>query len=778
MFGQKPTDAPDDAPVEETAAPAPPPGPDRAAELAAEEARLEAAIASGDEGAIAPFALEGASTKIRQRAAEAIEDPERIRELIRAARGGKDNAVYRILTTKRDARLDAERAAAQLQVELEATAVTIARHARLPYDPLFEATLHEHERRWRPFVALATSEQQAAVERDLDAARQVVAAHHAAIESAAERRRAEEESARQELEERERLAAEREAATAAEAAAAAARSAAEREIREAEQAAHDERTAAQAEAGREVVGLLRQSQAALDRGSSGRSARLREALAGKLPAVPAGALPPWFQRQLEQLDVKLQEMRDWHAFTAAPKRVALIERMRSLVGASIAPEQLAQHIRKLQQEWRTLHRGAAEDDSAEHEQFRELANKAYEPCAAHFGAQAAQRAANLAARESILARLAAFTATQSGPDANWRLVAQVLSEARREWQKHAPVDQDIAAALQARFKAALEELGGRLDAEYDRNVAGRRALIVRAAALVALPDVRAAIDGAKQLQREWQELGVVPHAKGQALWEEFRGHCNAVFERSAQESAAHATALGANAGRAAALAEALEGVVALEGEALREAFKGVDAIIDEFQALELPRAQARELTQRFQKALGRCSEAKQRDRSQSAQRAADAIFEAASAIRSFAAARADVATEEALAAQREAVTAALASLDSAPRGMRTALEKHWAKVAATAAPFDVAANGAALRLLCVRAEIASGRETPAADQDLRREHQMKRLLASRNLGADTGPEDVDALTIEWLVTGPVPPEVELELRARLVRCRVAGSPRR
>jgi hypothetical protein len=640
---------------------------------------------------------------------------------------------------------------------------------------LFEATLGEHERRWRPFVAHATAEQQAAVERDLAAARQVVEAHRAALDAVAERKRAAEEAARLELEEQQRMAAERQSAAAAEVE----RSAAEGEAQLAEQAARDARAAADALVARDVVGLLRQSQAALERGGSARAARLREGLAAKLPGVPAGALPPWFQRQLEQLDEKLQEMRDWHAFTAAPKRVVLIERMRSLVGASIAPEQLAQHIRKLQQEWRTLHRGAAEDDSAEeHGQFRELANKAYEPCATHFAAQAAQRSANREQRESILVRLAAFTAALAAEGANWRVVAQVLAEARREWQKHAPVDQDIAAALQARFKTALDELGGRLDAEYQRNIAARRELIARAATLVALPDVRAAIDGAKQLQRDWQAIGIVPRAKDNALWEEFRSHCNAVFERSSQEAAAHATALGTNAQRATALAEALEQVTTLEGDALREAFKGVDAILDEFEALELPRAQARDLTQRFQRALRRCSEVRQQDRAQAATRAADAIFEAAAAIRAFAVARADDAADDALAAPREAVASALAGLGAAPRTARSGLERHWTKVQATTTPFDLTANASALRLLCVRAEIAAGRETPADDQDLRREHQLKRLLASRNLGADTGPEALDALLIEWLVTGPVEAAIEPPLRARFMRSHAAGAGRR
>jgi hypothetical protein len=732
--------------------------------LAAEEASLVAAIASGDETLIAPFALSASSTKLRQRAAEAIEDPERIRELIRAAKGGKDNAVHRILAAKRDARLEAERAATQLLAQLEATAATIAKHARLPYDPLYEATLQEHERRWRPFAAHATAEQQASVERSLDASREVVAAHHAAIEAALESRRADEESAHREV-------AEREAVAAIEAA----RSALEQEARKVEQAAREAQAATDAEASRKALGLLRQAQAALERGSTARAQRLRASLGKNLQAAPASAITPGFQHQLDKVDEKLQELRDWHAFTVVPKRAALIERMRSLVGASIAPQQLAQHIRKLQQEWRALNPGVAEEATAEHQQFRELANKAFEPCAVHFAAQSAQRAVNREQRESILARLAAFTSSLGErAETDWRLVATVLSEARREWQKFAPVDQDIAAALQARFKAALDELGGRLDAEYQCNVTARDELIARAAALLALPDVRNAIDGAKQLQREWTTTGIVPYAKNKALWEEFRSHCNAVFERSAQESAAQAAALRSNVERAGALAGDLERIASLEGHALREGFKGVDAIIGEFEALELPPMDARGLTRRFQQALGRCAELRDQDRGQTAQRAANALFDAAAAVRAYAMSCADGAGEEALAAQRDVVAAALAGLESAPRAARLSLGRHWSKLATTAAPFDLAANALALRMLCVRAEIATGRETPGEDQGLRREHQLKRLVESRNLGAGAGPEGVAALTLEWLVTGPLAPEVELALRVRFLRC--AGKP--
>lgn len=776
FFGTKPEQAvaPETAPAAPAATPvdasAEPATAGRAELLAAEEARLAAALARADESTLAELAVQGSTTRVRQRAAGAVADPERIRELIRATRGSRDNAVYRILTAKRDARLQSERAAAQRQADLDAVAAAISRHARLPYDPLYEPTVLEHERRWRELEGEAPQALRAAVLRDLASARQVIAAHRAELEAAAQRQRDAEELAA-----RERAAArEAAAACAAADAAHAAAQVAEAARRESERVERAEREKAEADLVRDIVGLLRQVQATLERGGTGRAARLRETLAQRLATAPAVPLPAWFARQLERVDEQLAKLRDWHAFTAGPKRAELIERMRALVGAEIAPEQLARHIRRLQQEWRTLHRGAAEDDSAEAARFRELGNQAYEPCRLRFAALAAQRAENREKREAILAQLASCTAEQTGAVAEWRLVAQTLARARREWRLHAPVDQDIAAQLQARFRAALDELGGRLDAEYARNVEAKRALIARAEALAGEADVRAAIEAAKGLQRDWKGVGLVPRDQDNALWEEFRRHCNAVFERSAQESAAHAAALAANAARADALIAELDHGSALEGEALRAALQGLDACQEEFDHLELPRHQARELRQRFQQAVERCGEAARRERERAAGRAWEALFGAAAAIRAFAWARSAGEPAERVEALRSAACAALGGLGAAPKFARTTLEKRWAKVEAGEEAADATANAAALRLLCIRAELATGRATPPEDAERRREFQLRRLVESRNLGADTAPEDVAALTVEWLTVGAVDPALEAPLRARFEHSRAAG----
>jgi hypothetical protein len=762
MFGKVPV--PDSPPVAEPApTPPAPSGPDPAVLAQEDEQRLAAALAGGTAEALTDCVLNAHSTKARQRAAQEVSDPDHLRELIRLTRGGKDNSVYRILTTKRDALLAAERARAARQGEIDTLITSLARRARLPYDPLYEPSLALFKQEWTGLAADASPEAGAQV-----------AAHFATMQTVIERHR---EALAAEAEHA--LAQTRRASAAAEAAAIAQRepepvAPAEIEtvpapIPQQAPAAPPVKAEAPTVSAQPLISLLRQAQAALDQGGTARAQRLRTTLAEKLAQPPP--LPVWFDRQLQLLDGKLEEMKDWKTFTVEPKRAELVQRMQSLIGSKISPEQLAQHIRKLQDEWRTLHRGAGDDTSADAESFRDATKKAYEPCKQHFAEQAAVRQANQKQRESILERLAAYAATLEGEAADWRQVARTILEARQEWREFAPVDNAVAPLLQERLRAALGELQGRLDAEYGRNVAAKRDLIERARQLMNLPDTRRAIDGAKDLQREWRTIGLVPQNQSNALWDEFRGHCDAVFQRSAQEAAAHGAALDASQARARALCEELEGIAALTGEELRAALRTLDDRRNEFDALELPRQSARDLRQRFLRAAQRCADAVHQERHAAVQRAAMALFDAAAAIRAYALALLRADGVDAARAQAEAAVAALAG---APKAARTVLEQQFSKVAAGEPKGDPAVNEKELRLLCVRAELVTDVATPESDLGLRRDYQMRRLLETKGLGADIGLADLEELTLEWLTVGPVEPSVEAALRVRFDRCRNAA----
>jgi hypothetical protein len=761
LLGKTPPAADAAAASKQEPAVASPPPPDTEVRAREEEAIVSQAIAAGDMGAVGKWVLDGSSTRIRQLAARSITDPDQLRDLVRATRHGNDKTVHRILATKRVELLAEARRLEQQQAEVDAAAAAIARHAERPFDAAYAATLANLEARWNALSERAGAEAQAAVAQQLAQARDTIESHRLALEAEAERQRvaalaAEEARHQRELE-----------------AQAAAEAAAERaSILAAEREAERERRAAVDAAVRELVSLLRQAQAALDHGGTARAARLREALTAKLPQAPP--LPEWFARNLEALDARLEELKDWKTFRVVPKRAELVERMQSLVGAEMSPEELARQIRGLRDEWRTLHRGAGEDPSPEWQQFDEAAERAYEPCREHFARQAEQRKQNQARREELLERLAAFAAEQAGEQPNWPLIRTALFDSRREWQQYAPVDQAVIKPLQARFHALLDELQARLDGEYARNVQAKRDIIARAAELLTVADTRQAIEETKGLQHAWKTIGIVPRHVDHALWEEFRRHCDAVFQRSSQEFAAHGVALEGNQAQAVALCEELERIAGLTGEPLLAAAKQLDELRNQFDSLDLPRPAARDLRQRARQANDRCVAATRREHEAAARRAWTDVLAAAAHVRAYALAHAKGLPSADCEALRLPAATAVAALEHAPKGVRAALEKQLNDVASGTVSADLGANAAALRLLCVRAELITETPTPPEDLELRREYQMQRLVASMGRGERATPADLDDLALEWLAVGPVETAIHDALTARFGRCRGGG----
>jgi hypothetical protein len=416
----------------------------------------------------------------------------------------------------------------------------------------------------------------------------------------------------------------------------------------------------------------------------------------------------------------------------------------------------------------------AEEATPEREQFEAAAERAYEPCRVHFARQAEQRKENQARREALLERLAAFAAEHADENANLRLVQQALAEARREWRQYAPVDQDVVKSLQERFHAVTDGLQARLDAEYARNVETKQRLIARAAELVAAQEIRQAIEETKDLQRAWKNVGFVPRQRDNALWEEFRRHCDAVFERSAQESAAYGAALEANQARATALCEDVEQIAALAGDALADAARRLESLRAEFESLELPRASARDLRQRYARATERCRDALQQQRAEATRRGWDTAFAASAQVRAYALAKIRQAVPDELDALRAAAEMAVAGLTTAPAAARAALERELAGAAAGTASTNLAAHEAALRMLCIRAELLAGLPTPDEDLDLRREYQMQRLVQSMGRGERFSPDNLDDLALEWIGVGPVDPVVHDALFARFARSATQG----
>jgi hypothetical protein len=729
--------------------------------LCADQSHLAVLLQGADPQRIASLVTDGSSSRIRQFAAQRVADPEELRHLLKLVRG-KDKNVYRIIKAKCDELRIEEHKSVQVETDAAAACASLERHSQRIYDAVYEATLQHFTARWHAVESDAAAAIQERAQHAIERCNEIIADHA---------RQLAERAARQALEETQRAAQAEAHARSLEQAlereqAAAAAAAAEERVRQAAEQERAAKASAQGHATRRVAGLIAKTHSALREGDTGRAAGLRRAVDESLAAM--SAVPAHIARQVAQLDTKLDELKKWKDFAVAPKRAELITDMEALIGSSESPKVLAERIKQLQDDWKVISKGIVSDSQADWERFHKAAEAAYLPCRAYYEAQAKQRQANLQQRQVVLERLKTFEAAQSVEHPDWRAMAAVLREAPVEWRRYTPVDRAALARIQVEFDASLKRLHDRLSGWYAESVAEKRSIIERARQLAGKSDHREAVDAAKHLQQVWQKIGVVERDQEQALWNEFREQCDAIFSRRQQAQVEFSASLEANKAAAVSLCQEIERAAALDGADLFAAAAKSAQWRSDFAAIgELPRAEQRALHSRCDAALRlmqtRVAEARARDRRQSF----DQLLESARHIQAYGYAVA----QQSEAGERDSLKLAAESFVAAvrqwPKGAAPLLKEAWQQAAA-AENADLAANEKAYRTLCIRNEVFRDRATPPEDQALRREYQMQRLMQRMGQHGEEGSDAWEALALAWVRIGPIDPKQYQALLARFV----------
>jgi hypothetical protein len=723
-----------------------------------EPGRLPQALASIDEAERKAVVLGGPSSRIRQLAAQSVSDPTELRQLLKQLHG-KDKNVYKIIREKCDALNAAEQTIDKARNEAIRACESLERHAHRVYEPVYEPTLRHFHARWRALESHAAAEVRERAARAIERCEEIIAEHQQRIreeaaETAARNARAAERVEALRLAELESARARDQAERSS------AETAARHEAQETARAAVAAREAASL---REVNALVGKVHAALRDGATGRASGLRRVLEEKLAALTA--VPPSVSRQVQKLDTSLGELKAWKEHAVAPKRAELIQDMESLIGATLEPQALAERIRQLQQDWKTVSKGVLSDSDADWQRFHQAAERAYQPCREHFENQANLRHANAEKRRLILERLRVFELAHSGDNPDWRAIVTVLREAPQEWRRHFPLERAVNRELQREFDTAIGRLQERLQAWHARNAEEKRLLIRRAAELAEHADGREATDAVKRLQALWKELGTAGPDQDRSLWEEFRGHCDAVFQRRQQAHADYTASLQSNKDRVVALCEAAEQLAARSGsDLLNGAAKMTEWRAAFDMVCELPRVEERGLRGRFERALERVQASISAQKARDQERSLEDLLDAASRIHAYGRAVSSGAPADEREQLKQAAETFIAGVGRWPKGGTEALADAW-HAAATAPPLE-GAHEQALRMLCVRGEILRGVATPGEDQELRRQYQMRRLVERMGRGNDAADDSVESLLLEWARSSTAPRDVYESLLAR------------
>jgi Domain of Unknown Function (DUF349) len=712
--------------------------------LCADRERLAQAMSLVQDPAELASLVKSPSSRVRLAAAQGLEDPATLRSLLKQVRE-RDKGVYKILREKCEA-LNAEaRRTENHAAEVAALCASLEQHGQRSYDAHYEAALEGLKRRWD---SVAPAEQwQERAGAAMMRCELVIATHLAEVREQAAREALlrDELCAAEEAKERRRR--ETEEAAAAEALKAA-------KVREDEAAAQEAAARSRAEMREAHARRLRQIEDTLQKANESLTAGNTKAAAGQRRDIEeqlslAGEMPAIVLRKLRALDARLKELKHWKDFAVAPKRQELITEMQALIGAPEDPPVLAKRIKLLQEEWRTMTKGIASETGQDWEAFQRASQTAYEPCRKFFDEQRALRQENMDKRREVVERLMAFEAAQAGETPDWRLIANVLHEAPLEWRSHFPVEREAGRVLESEFAAVMSRLTAQIDTWSAANVADKQALIRRAKLVASQADGGEAADAVKRLQVLWKEVGFAPRETEQSLWKEFRAACDAVFQKRQQAEDEYRAGLAAKKAAAEALCEEAERLAQGSGrELLREAIRMAEWRVA-FEALgELPRAEARSLGVRFERAMGACRLRVQQQKEEDAKQAYANLFEAGRRIREVEWAKRG----------RQAAEDFIGAVPAWPPGGAAVVKDRFAKVEGVLET-DAAARERSLRMLCVRAEILKERSSPAEDEALRREYQVKRLMQGMGQGRGAEEGDWGPMVIEWVSIGAI------ELRA-------------
>lgn len=154
----------------------------------------------------------------------------------------------------------------------------------------------------------------------------------------------------------------------------------------------------------------------------------------------------------------------------------------------------------------------------------------------HFEALKAAETANEQGKTALCEKLEAIETATINTIKDWEEQTKIVLSIQEEWRKLGFASKKVNTALFERFRNLCDqffqtkaEFFKAIKEDQSENLAKKIALCEKAEALKDSTDWRSTTDQLVKLQQEWKEIGPVNKKNSNAIWERFRGACDAFF---------------------------------------------------------------------------------------------------------------------------------------------------------------------------------------------------------------------------------------------------------
>ncbi len=478
---------------------------------------------------------------------------------------------------------------------------------------------------------------------------------------------------------------------------------------------------------------------AIDSGDSATAHRIHAEIHAGLKSMHG--VPAELQHQLAPLEARHAEMTRWQHWSNNQRRRALCADIEALTGSGLHPDALATRVREAREEWLRLDaaEGAGDGESSPgiSRRFQALCHQALRPAKVYFSKRKEVRKSHGDEIEALLARAAAV----ADDNADWKMLAAMRTEASAALRSLDEVDPRTRTALAKRLKDVIARVSTLVEAHEHEVQAAKQKLIEQAGALGGRGDQVALPREVRELQKRWTATGNGRRAVDQRQWREFRAACDAVFgklDAARQERETQTVASRAQAADVLTELEALASDEVESAETIKAKLRDLDtrwqALASDDRAFVQRQRQARDAI------AARLKDASRRQR----------LSRYMVAMRKYAFIRGIEAGGSASVDRWDAFATTTAQFDTALRTRHVATQSPSAPEESETA-----------REILVQLESLAGIDSPAADRQLRMNHQVRRLSSRLRSGAAATPEpELDDLLAAWFAQAPQPQILE------------------
>lgn len=201
-------------------------------------------------------------------------------------------------------------------------------------------------------------------------------------------------------------------------------------------------------------------------------------------------------------------------------------------------------LQELHNQWQEIGPVAREKKDEIWNRFKDataIVNKKHQ---AYFDAIHQKEEANLQVKTIICERIEGMPIATFTTFKDWDEASQQIATFQEEWRQTGFAPKKSNQQIYERYRKACDLFYEQKSAFYkqiksdlNKNLERKRSLCGEAEALKDSTDWKAASEKLVTLQKQWKEVGAIPHKYSDELWKRFRGACDEFFEKKKQNFA-------------------------------------------------------------------------------------------------------------------------------------------------------------------------------------------------------------------------------------------------